>query len=351
MREITEKEYNYLTLFFLYGVGPVSVKRFLENGSTVHEIVQTHYEKIVDKLFIDKIQSEITRCFENCWDFITYEDERYPESLRQIQDPPMVLFYSGDITLLAHEERNIAVVGSRVTTQYGRAVADSLSEKIVDAGGIIVSGFMSGIDTVAHKAALRKDKPTIAVLGSGLLHIAPASNRHLVEPILKNGLLISEFLPTMRATKFTFPARNRIVAALSKAVVVVEAGKKSGALITARLGSEYGKEVYAVPGSVFSSQSAGAHWLLAQGANVMGDFDAFIAIELGNNVRETISDTGFSSVQHAEVYRAIFSGACKVDDLVSELAIDARRIQIILFELEVKEKIRALGNGEYVVNL
>lgn len=221
-------------------------------------------------------------------DYLTKADPEYPAPLRDIYDPPATVFYKGDPGVLAVESpffsstvsvepeaENrpvIAIVGARKCTGYGRDVARDLAMNLTKAGAVVVSGMARGIDSAAHAGALEAGS-TIAVLGSGLDVIYPPENRTLAGRIFAAGVLISEFPPGTPPRPLNFPARNRIISGLASAVVVVEAAKRSGALITADFALEQGKEVLVVPGSVRSPASAGCHELIKQGASLASSAD------------------------------------------------------------------------------
>ncbi len=178
---------------------------------------------------------------------VTIFDKNYPKLLRQIYDPPQVLYYKGEI--LPSDENAIAIVGSRNMSRYGQNVTEQFTKFLVRAGLTIISGLAKGVDKQAHLSAIENKGRTIAVLGSGLNHIYPYENKDLAQEIIKCGALISEFPPDCPPLPGNFPLRNRIIAGLSRAVLITEAAQKSGSLITARLAVEAGKEVFVVPGS------------------------------------------------------------------------------------------------------
>lgn len=189
--------------------------------------------------------------------------ENYPPLLRQIYAPPRKLYYKGDVNLL--EKTCIAIVGTRKPTQYGEYMTEKIIEDLKVLDVAIVSGLAKGIDTIAHESALKNNIPTIAVLGSGLENIYPKQNQGLADKIAKNGLLISEYGPTVEPKDFHFPQRNRIISGLSVATIMIEAPEKSGALITARFALEQGREIFAVPGDADRENSIGALRLLQNG--------------------------------------------------------------------------------------
>lgn len=201
-------------------------------------------------------------------------DPDYPASLAQIHDPPYALYVKGEYRPQDHV--SIAVVGSRSTTPYGEKACALLTEPLAQMGVAIISGLARGIDAVAHRAALRVGGRTIAVLAGGTSKIYPPYHRDLASQIVPNGALISEYPPLMPALPTQFPARNRIISGLSLGVIVIEAGEKSGSLITADQALEQGRNVYAVPGPITSPASAGTHHLIRQGATLVTSIEEIV---------------------------------------------------------------------------
>jgi len=193
-------------------------------------------------------------------------DEDYPKLLKEITNPPKKLYVKG--TLLK-DELCLAIVGTRKPTSYGIEVCKYFTKELVNYGFTIVSGLALGIDSISHQIALENNSRTIAVLGSGLNKITPSTNNNLALKIIDNGAVISEYEPDQDATPYNFPQRNRIIAGLAIGTLVIEAGEKSGALITARLATENNREVFAVPGSIFSIYSKGTNKLISQGAKLV----------------------------------------------------------------------------------
>jgi len=197
-------------------------------------------------------------------------DPGYPELLKHIPDPPATLFYRGDLSLLTTP--SIGVVGTRKLTPYGKQAATAIARDLVQHGFTITSGLAMGADTAAHRAALEHGGNTIAILGTGIddATIFPQSNVPLAQEILdKGGLVMSEYAPGTHGTKFTFPLRNRIISGLSKGVVIIEADEKSGALITAQCALDQNRDVFAVPGPIFSPRSIGPNKLIQSGAKLV----------------------------------------------------------------------------------
>ena len=198
---------------------------------------------------------------------LSFEDAAYPPLLQQLADPPPVLYARGRRELLARPA--VAIVGSRAATAYGRKIAFTLASKLSASMLAVVSGLALGIDAESHNGALTETGGTIAVLGCGLDVVYPRQHLLLFRKIGETGVLVSEYPFGTRPEGFRFPARNRIIAGLSKGVVVVEAAKRSGSLITAQIALDYGREVFAVPGQIDSCKSEGTHWLLKQGAKLV----------------------------------------------------------------------------------
>ncbi len=217
---------------------------------------------------IDQIVNDCLYC--GC-ELIGYDDDYYPERLKQIYDPPLVLYTVGNKALLSSPQ--IAVVGSRGATAMGRENAFSFSRQLSIQGITITSGLALGIDADAHKGALAGGGNTIAVVATGLDRVYPSRHKKLANEILeKNGLIISEFVPGTIPKPGFFPKRNRIISGLSEGVLVVEATIKSGSLITARCALEQNREVFAIPGSIHNPQSKGCHWLIKQGAKLVEEY-------------------------------------------------------------------------------
>lgn len=201
----------------------------------------------------------------------TWDDAEYPAMLRNIHNPPMVLYIKGSADVLS--AAGLGVVGSRAATSYGREIASRMSFGLAAKGYAIISGLALGIDTEAHKGALAAGGATVAVLGCGLDIVYPRENRELFRTISETGALVSEYSFGTKPDGFRFPARNRIISGLALGVLVVEASHRSGSLITAEHALEQGREVFAVPGRVDSIKSAGAHSLLQQGAKLVQTVD------------------------------------------------------------------------------
>ena len=222
--------------------------------------------KITDKLLLDFEKSYKSQGVRG----IVITEKDFPEELREISNPPAALFVKGNPRLIANPNfLRIAMVGARNCSEYGARAAMAIGGGLAERGAIIVSGMALGIDTAAHRGALEVCGKTVAVLGSGILNIYPSSNRGIYEKISEEGAVVSEFPPDLKALAYNFPRRNRIISGLSKGVLVVEAGMKSGSLITVDYALDQGRDVFAIPGNINSVFSKGTNFLIKQGAKIV----------------------------------------------------------------------------------
>lgn len=284
---------DWICFSLLPGLGPVSGRKLLEHFGDPSQLLRADLKKIAA---VPGIRAKQLAGFANLKEYfnlaseqlegikaiggriLTFDSPDYPELLREIPDPPMVLYALGDVKLL--KNHCIAIVGSRSATAYGRRVACSFAETLASHSMTVVSGMALGIDSEAHHGALKCDGDTIGVLGCGLDVVYPRQNYPLYQEILKNGLMLSEYPLGTQPDGFRFPARNRIIAGISLGVLVVEAARKSGSLITAQMALDFGREIFAVPGQVDSFKSEGTHWLLRQGAQlVVSGFDIIAELQ------------------------------------------------------------------------
>ena len=259
-----------LALHGLEGIGPVRYRALVDRHGSAAAALVSNRSRLPDPAPAARAAREVLeRCRADRIEVLCYGGANYPRALHDLPDPPPVLYLLGRSELLAG--RCVAVVGSRRATAYGRRVARRLGSLLAGSGCCVVSGMAMGCDAEAHRGAL--PGPTAAVLGSGVDVPSPARNRALHASIREHGVVVSEFAPGTRAEPHHFPRRNRIIAALASEVVIVEASRRSGALITAELALDLGREVRAVPGPVDSPNSAGANLLIADGADPVLDLD------------------------------------------------------------------------------
>lgn len=273
---------NYWIWFALIkGLGPVNKMKLLDKYKTPKKIYSLSDKELIseeginseilnnikeskDEILIKKYESYI---YKNNIKLINIFDDEYPESLKNIYAPPITLFAKGDVSLL--KQKSIAIIGCRDASKYGIFVANSFANQLSKENVVIVSGMAKGIDTSAHIGSINNNGKTIAVLGCGVDIVYPRENVNLYLEILKNGLIVSEYIVGTRPDACNFPQRNRIISGLSKGVLVVEASKKSGTMITTDYALEQGKELFVVPGNITSGTSIGTNNLIKEGAKLV----------------------------------------------------------------------------------
>ncbi len=280
---------------------------------------------------------------------VTWDSPDYPALLRQIPDAPPVLFVRG--TLLPGDEWAVALVGSRKASPYGREVAHQLATGLARNGVTVVSGLARGVDAAAHRAALEAGGRTLAVLGSGIDVIYPREHHKLVEQIVENGAIISDYPLGAQPEATNFPPRNRIISGLSLGVVIVEAGIKSGALITADFAAEQGREVFAVPGSIFSSEAAGCNQLLRDGAAIVTEVrDILETLHLDALAEKQAARTLLpANAAEATVLQHLSAEPLHLDDLSRHTALPVASVSSTLVMMELKGMVRQVAPLQYVI--
>jgi len=283
---------------------------------------------------------------------VTLVDPEYPGLLREIDDPPLVLYVRGRLPV--DPARSIAVVGTRRATRYGKMVAGRFASQLALKGLTIVSGLAAGIDTAAHQGAIDVGGITVAVLGCGLDYPYPKRNQPLLQTIVETGTAISEYPLGMRPAKWTFPQRNRILAGLSRGVLVVQAPERSGSLITARLALEQGREVFAVPGNINSLTSAGSNRLIKQGAQLVDSAEEILAEfpdlqqEHGQPAGEAEEDAPKLGEREQRVYDLISLEPVHVDDIIARGDLSPTEASHILLLLQLEGLIEEAEGGRYI---
>lgn len=290
---------------------------------------------------LDLAYQEIKKLERKKYFILTQEDENYPDYIREIFDPPFVLYGAGKVDVLKGPA--VSIVGARKPTAYGRAVAEKLARDLASRGVVIVSGLARGIDSIAHWGALKGGK-TVAVLGSGLDNIYPRENSNLFRKIIEMGAVVSEFPLKSRPLGFHFPLRNRIISGLSLTLVVVEASKRSGSLISARLALEENREVMAVPGNITSKLSQGTNWLIKTGAKAVENWED-VAEEFPPPLRERILSQKEKvkevlpsmTPQERELFDLLKPDSLiHIDELVEKSDISVSEVLSVLLNLELK---------------
>ncbi len=286
---------------------------------------------------------------------ITIKDPEYPDCLRNIYDPPIVLYYKGRLEI---RQLSIAVVGSRRATYYGKSVAERISAELAAYGINVVSGMARGIDSSAHRGALKGGGRTIGVMGCGLDIVYPPENKELAERITESGALVSEYVPGTAPLPANFPARNRIISGISQGVLVVEAGEKSGSLITVGYALEQGREVFAVPGNINSISSAGTNRLIKEGARLVTSaediLEEFNLIDNLNQKKEgervkTVQKSIFSALDEKErmIAECLLEGPMHIDLLVRQCKMEMQSLNTTLVMMELKGLVEMLPGKHY----
>ena len=283
---------------------------------------------------------------------ISVKDKNYPKLLKEIKNPPEVLYTRGE---LKPDEKCFGVVGTRMFSSYGKQVALEIAGDLAEAGLTIVSGLAPGIDTFAHTATVERRKRTIAVLGTGIdeRSIYPQSNLNLARKILETGgCLISEYPPGTRGTNFTFPQRNRIISGLSLGVLVVEAKEKSEALITADWAKKQQRLVFAIPGPIHSLNSKGCHYLIKHEVAKLVENANDILKELNLPAGRQVYQKGIigETLEENLILKALEEEALYVDKIIEKTKLSAASIASSLAILEIKGKVRNLGNNVYAIS-
>lgn len=363
---------SWLALHLLPGMGPVTcmklVARFGSPGkalsasiSDLGAVVSLRQETLQAlsnegrKNLESLAAKELDRATEKNITIIPWDDPLYPALLKNIHDPPVVLYVLGNPELL--NCRGLGIVGSRSATHYGRSVAEQMGKSLVMAGFTVISGMALGIDTGAHNGALAAGGQTIAVLGCGLDIVYPPSNHRLYKSIACAGALVSEYPLGTRPDSFRFPARNRIISGLSLGIVVVEAAIRSGSLITASHALEQGREVFAVPGRIDSAKSAGTHTLLQQGAKLVHSISDIIEEFPSAEVQKKVKDPGMEKEQkaaveilnrkEAELFSFLEVYPRSFDDIVIDSGFSAQQANELLLMLELKGLVESLPGKSF----
>lgn len=315
----------------------------------VKGITMAQVAKIKSRRDAIDIDAEIDRLKQLGIGMITLDDHCYPELLRQIFDPPPVLFYGGELIKVLSHSITIAIVGARQATTYGRMIAEELGSGLSRHGVTVVSGVARGIDSAAHRGALREQGSTVGVLGCGLDVVYPPENESLYAEIAAKGSLVTEYVPGTYPAAQNFPARNRIISGLCEGVVVVEASEKSGALITADFALEQGREVFAVPGSIRSNLSKGCHKLIRQGACLVESVEDILH-ELGLMVKAPEIDTIATELSENEklILRHIGWEPRHIDEVTRDSRLGVSQVSSLLMVLELKGFLRQDSGKRYL---
>jgi len=354
------------------GVGAVKSKKLLEyfiepyNIFTAKEIelaslsflTKADIANLLNKEYKERVNKHIENIIANDIKIITIEDEGYPEYLRNIYDPPLILYMKGN---MLKQDKYLAVVGSRRATSYGLNMAEIISQELSKCGITVVSGMARGIDTYAHRGALSAKGRTVAVLGCGLDIVYPYENKKLMKEIIENGACISEFLPGTKPLAGNFPARNRIISGISLGVIVIEAGEKSGSLITANFALEQGREVFALPGNVSSLNSTGTNRLIKEGAkmvtsleDILEEIDTYFKDSNNGSFTKKLKDDKLLEgldEDEIKIVECLKLEPVHIDEIAVKTGLDIKTVNSVIVMLELKGIVQQLPGKIYKINL
>ena len=357
MKKIEEEKVYYNALNLIFETNFLFLRRLYQKFGSFFEIYRNlknlnlsskifeRYKKIDPSLEFEKLKKQKIG-------LILFFEKDFPENLKKIQNPPLGIYFSTFLSLKEiFSSPSIAIVGTRKPSLYGKEIAEKFSFELASLGFNIVSGLALGIDTSAHQGAIKAQGKTIAVLGSGIDQIFPSSNLSLAEKIKSFGAILSEYPLSSPPLPYHFPQRNRIIAGLSLGVLVVEAPKKSGALITAKIALEEGREVFAIPGSIFWKNFEGNHFLIKKGAKLVENIEDILE-EIKSQAqiqfpKETFS-FNFESKEEKEIFEIVknFPGI-EFDKICSSSKIFPEKVASILALLEIKGYLKEIKGRYY----
>jgi DNA processing protein len=313
------------------GLGPRLIERLVQARSSVD------LERVTEKIVNQGIK------------ILTWADQDYPARLKEIDQPPPVLYVRGEY--LPEDLFSVAIVGTRRVTPYGRQVTEELAAFLGSNGLTVVSGLARGVDALAHQSSLKAGGRTLAVLGCGVDRIYPPEHRGLAEQIIERGAIISDYVPGTPPDAANFPPRNRIISGLSLAVVVIEAGETSGALITAEFAAAQGREIFAVPGSILAPQSKGTNKLIQQGAlPLLTPSDLMQALDLTRmSEQKAVRKIVPGDAIEARLLDALGTQPIHVDEIRNQTGLPIEKVSATLALMELKGMVRQVGGMNYVV--
>ena len=370
---VTNSYFIYLRLLLsVEGIGPIKLRNLLSAfpdqetilKSTISELIKVEgissdLAKRIKKafkesdVFEDKIRKELNQLEEMGARYITYWDDEYPSILKKIYDPPIILYLLG--SFVEDDANAVALVGTRMPTQYGKHVATQLSQDLAKASITVVSGLARGVDTVAHKGALHAGGRTIAVLGSGFDIMYPSENKGLSDEIRERGVVVSEYPLGTLPDAQNFPKRNRIISGLSKGVVVIESAFTGGAMLTAKLALDQGREVFAVPGNIGVRQSEGTLALIQRGEAKLTTKVDDILVEIGMSRSKQISNSAKDKIVNdlnlfeQKLYQTLSDEPVQIDTISTLTSLSISDCLVYLLSLEFKGLIRQLPGKMFVV--
>jgi DNA processing protein len=309
-------------------------------------------ERIVENLIKMRANVDLQSLWEKIENqnakLVTWEDKEYPARLRNISQPPPVIYIKGDYS--PADEWAVAIVGTRKVTSYGKQVTEDIASFLASQGITVISGLARGVDAIAHRAALKAGGRTIAVLGNGIDKVYPPEHNELTREIVRQGAIITDYPIGTPPDSRNFPPRNRMIAGLAIAVIVIEAGRKSGSVITAEFANEQGKEVFVVPGSIYSAQSVGTNRLIQEGANpllsvedLMNTLD-LVMVRQHKSVRTILP----SDAIEATLFGVLTKQPIHIDDIRKQTNLPIEKVSSTLAIMELKGMTKQIGKLKYI---
>jgi DNA processing protein len=343
------------------GIGAVRFQRLLERfgdaesawNAAPAELAEAGLSlKVIERQVAVREKADLSRLWDQIQSkgikVLTWLDEAYPQRLKEIEQPPPVLYLRGELS--PEDTWAVAIVGTRRVTPYGRQVTEEIASFLAANGVTVVSGLARGVDALAHSAALKAGGRTLAVLGSGVDRIYPPENRAIAEQIFERGAVLSDYAPGTPPESSNFPPRNRIISGLSMGVVVIEAGETSGALITADFAAEQGREIFAVPGNILAPQSKGTNKLIQQGAlPLLSASDIMQALNLTRVGQHKAARKALPADDvEAKLLTAMGEEPLHVDEIRNQTGLPVEKVSATLVMMELKGMVRQVGNMRYV---
>ena len=358
---------SWLAFFTVPKIGPVRYIFLVKHFGSPEKVLSASKGKLAElpdigpviasniknKVSWEKAEEQLKLMQKYQVQMMTFKDENYPENLASIYDPPPFLFLKGEIR--KEDQNAVAIVGCRSASPYGKRITERIGRELAGRGITIVSGLARGIDSIGHLSALKENGRTLAVFGSGLDIIYPRENKKLAEQITSSGAILSEFLLGTKPEAPNFPRRNRLISGLSLGVVIVEAGTKSGALVTARCALEQNREVFAIPGNLEAKNSEGTNKLIKQGAKLVTSVEDIleelrIITKGGRSSSSVLTEEDLSHLSDKEknVFKLISDEPNHIDKIATQAAISISEALSLLLSLELKDLVKQLSGKMFV---
>lgn len=364
----TQELFCQITLSFIPQIGPITARNLIAHFGSAEAVLKATPAQLAEvngigpatiaefkdiSIPLALAEKEVHWALDQGVEIISFRDEQYPERLRENADAPIILYFKGTNFSSLRQMRAIGIIGTRIPTDYGRLVCEEITEGLKDYNAVIVSGLAYGVDQTAHKTAVQHGMTTFGVLGNGLSLVYPEDNRALANKMLTNGGLISEFPHLTGPNRENFPMRNRILAGLCQAMVVIETAEKGGSMITADLASGYNRDVFAVPGRSKDPKSRGCNKLIKESKATMVESAADIAAAMGwkkgGRVVQTSLFAGLSPEYKAILETVRAHPEIQIDDLSFKCGISGGLLASYILDLEFQGVMRTLPGKRYVL--